>query len=148
MNEITIFAIMVLLIVVPIITLIGISYKTIWNNDLTYLWVNALEMGFYEQAKGILHSSNHKYCCLGVLCNILSSQGIGKWRDSKDYYSFFTDDPLKTSCAFFPVELRSKINLTNTKELMDMNDGNDFIKPHSFKEIAQYIRKNIKLKNI
>lgn len=156
MNEITLFAIMVLLIVVPIITLLGISYKTIWNNDLNYLWPNALEMGYYKQGTGVLcniQKDEPTYCCLGVLGNILVIQGHAKWlpdRETSLYRRlvFKTEDekdPLQGSVAFLNPECRYELGIQlHTSHLINMNDG----QKKSFKEIAQYIRKNIKLKNL
>lgn len=34
-------------------------------------WLEALRSGRYEQGKGFLRSLDHKYCCFGVLCEIL-----------------------------------------------------------------------------
>lgn len=40
-------------------------------------WVAALRSGKYKQGKGRLHkvdaSNHHKYCCLGVLCDVVGA---------------------------------------------------------------------------
>jgi hypothetical protein len=40
------------------------------------LWVSALRSGEYVQGYGQLRTSDNKYCCLGVLCELASKQGI------------------------------------------------------------------------
>lgn len=39
--------------------------------------VEALRSGEYEQGTGVLRSTNNRFCCLGVACDI---SGLGEWR--------------------------------------------------------------------
>jgi len=41
-------------------------------------WIAALRSGDYEQGRGSLRKNN-AFCCLGVLCDVLSKQGSGHW---------------------------------------------------------------------
>lgn len=49
------------------------------NSDIKTKWVQALRSGEYEQARGALHVRNaggDKFCCLGVLCDVLVKEGL------------------------------------------------------------------------
>jgi hypothetical protein len=41
------------------------------DNELKGRWVRALKSTHYAQGKKALRSENDKWCCLGVLCNII-----------------------------------------------------------------------------
>lgn len=103
-------------------------------------WLTALRGGSYKQGKSYLRYKN-KFCCLGVLCDILVDDGLGKWEDIEDAKKdalYFTDDfggsHLKTVYAEngfrwflgLPDEVQS--------HLINMNDNGS-----SFIEIADYI---------
>ena len=61
-------------------------------NDLQEKWVEALESGKYEQGNGFLHvllDGKHKYCCLGIACEVMGVElmGVeGKLQDTIFYY--------------------------------------------------------------
>lgn len=51
--------------------------------EIKKLWIEALRSDDYEQGKSYLHSisnvgddKEHRYCCLGVLCEIAIKQGL------------------------------------------------------------------------
>lgn len=47
--------------------------------EIKYRWVNALTSGDYQQGNRRLHTVQdgvHKFCCLGVLCEIAVQDGI------------------------------------------------------------------------
>lgn len=49
-------------------------------------WIEALLSGEYEQGQNILRTSNDKFCCLGVLCDLYVKEGKGAWeRYSEDW---------------------------------------------------------------
>lgn len=48
-------------------------------NDLQKEWVAALRSGEYEQGKIHLRSSDGKYCCLGVLCDVIHKREGTDW---------------------------------------------------------------------
>lgn len=41
------------------------------NKELKEKWVAALRSGKYEQGTGALRSVDNRYCCLGVLCEVM-----------------------------------------------------------------------------
>jgi hypothetical protein len=99
-------------------------------------WALALESGKYEQGTGCLKRDNH-YCCLGVLCDLIDNT---KWNITTRNHFIYNE----TSDASLP----SNIKLVPSghdhyyiqSELINMND----VAEKTFKEIAQYIRENIK----
>jgi hypothetical protein len=46
------------------------------NSEYKQKWVDALTSGGYEQGNGFLRQGN-KFCCLGVLCDIVDPEGWG-----------------------------------------------------------------------
>lgn len=90
-------------------------------------WVKSLRSGVYKQGYGCLRK-NDQFCCLGVLCEVLSvpkhEQGDGS----------FTYNGAYAALPDYKI-LDGKLQ----QKLIDMNDHGDF----SFNEIADYIEKNI-----
>lgn len=41
--------------------------------------VAALRSGEYAQGSGFLRTRDNKFCCLGVLCDLLAKRGLGQW---------------------------------------------------------------------
>ena len=95
------------------------------------LWVNALRSGKYRQARGFLRK-NGAMCCLGVLCEI---QGMDWKKAKEEYFDFVTDD--------VPREFNAGLRRPQRHTLAEMNDGEMGHKKHSFREIADYIAKNL-----
>lgn len=44
-------------------------------------WVTALKSGTYQQGMDVLRTPDDKYCCLGVLCDIIDPDGWSKDED-------------------------------------------------------------------
>lgn len=101
-------------------------------------WIKALRSGDYEQGRGVLKSTDDKYCCLGVLCDVVNPAGwVGK--------------SYRGSTLGLTTVLCEELGMPNDvqADLMDLNDGstpfNEAVKlPKSFKYIATYIEKNYK----
>lgn len=104
--------------------------------DLKTKWIAALRSGEYEQGKSSLEDEG-KFCCLGVLCNILEVPT-----------RYFEED------EEYPLEWIPKndkipaflIDQTEVAELLaNKNDGNKSkgIEPLSFDKIADFIDKNL-----
>ena len=51
------------------------------KTELVKKWTTALESGEYEQGIGKLRSPDDKYCCLGVLCDIMEQNGVCAWQN-------------------------------------------------------------------
>ncbi len=51
--------------------------------------VTALRSGEYEQGSGNLRTADNKFCCLGVLCDLLVKRGEGQWLEPEgDGYGY------------------------------------------------------------
>ena len=96
------------------------------------LWVKALRSGKYRQARETLRKGNGSMCCLGVLCEI---QGID-WRTS-------VDRGMALSTTDIPRKFNAGLREYQRNTLGNLNDGTEKIRKHSFREIADYIAKNL-----
>ena len=108
------------------------------NKELKEKWITALRSGEYKQGQTLLHSDeDNSYCCLGVLGKILLGHDPeqGDKHDDEEYLN---------------IELSEEAGITYDDQqfLARMNDGSpygddEFMKPHTFNEIAAYIEKNL-----
>ena len=117
------------------------------------LWVKALRgegEKQYEQGKNYLRCGD-KYCCLGVLCDILGCE----WTDTQaGYIKENPEEPIiydaddEYSCELPPEKIGSKIgpspkNYMNTEEVIQhlshMNDSEN----KKFYEISNWIEDNL-----
>lgn len=104
-------------------------------------WLKALRSGEFVQGQGYLcasdpYTSNYEHCCLGVACAI----GLAKPADGK-----FLGEAQFVKSSFLSPKIQEK--------LAKMNDGEDYesvgvgngkyVKPKSFKQIANWIEKNL-----
>lgn len=55
------------------------------NEEIKQEWITALTSGEYQQGKHELRTSDNKYCCLGVLCDIAAKHGVGEWRSNRRF---------------------------------------------------------------
>lgn len=101
-------------------------------------WLKALRSGEYEQGRQTLLNNDGQYCCLGVACSLknIPDKNILGWGMPSS--SFIKDSRL-------PKFLDSKYDMSFMEELASMNDGNEEEgkKPRSFKQIANWIEKNL-----
>lgn len=123
------------------------------NQAIKEQWIQALRGGAYAQGKGQLRKGD-TLCCLGILCDIASKQGIGEW--SGDIFDVGRDVQQLTLPQ--AVADWAGLSLRNPKvgqvydgtfqyTLADYNDGvdqddsiqNDGMRPHTFAEIADLI---------
>ncbi len=139
--------------------------KTLEYNELEALyneWIAKLRSGTIEQTKSFLRRDN-SYCCLGVLCEIAAEKGIGTFVDKEvtrdnafeviaasptfiaGVYTFpsSSQEP-DSSDSILPVAFKNRMYMTyeDMTKLWQMNDRED----KSFKQIAEYIEKEIKPK--
>ncbi len=106
-------------------------------------WVEALRSDKYKQGQEYLNAGN-QYCCLGVLCKI--SRGP-LFKDNKD--GSFGKQEANTELT---ADMLRKVGLAESdmQELISRNDGTQrcgLLKAQSFKQIANFIEKNIKVKD-
>jgi hypothetical protein len=51
-----------------------------YDPEVRQRWLDALRSGKYEQATHVLRTEDDKYCCLGVLCEVIDPEG---WNPGK-----------------------------------------------------------------
>lgn len=101
--------------------------------NLVRQWVAALRSGEYKQGHRVLRSKDDKFCCLGVLCDTISSE---MWTPNIFTSTFFWSRGVGLS-ATLDEETRNSVGMTNDEqyELIKMNDD----RGKSLKEIARRI---------
>ena len=104
-----------------------------WKNK----WLAALRSGEYNQGYDQLRNLDNKFCCLGVLCDIVSKEiPEYQWKDDVFLYNTRTG---KKVTAFLPSSIKKMMGITNdsdiTLELTYLND----IKKYDFSQIANHI---------
>jgi hypothetical protein len=55
------------------------------DKEIKAQWVAALRSGEYEQGRGYLRTSDGKFCCLGVLCDLAAKAGVVRVSESDDF---------------------------------------------------------------
>ena len=105
-------------------------------------WLKALRSGEYEQTTGSL-CDNGAYCCIGIAGKV---QGISdkvlhnNGLFNADYFSNNLDRIKKV----IPNALIGTVSNNSLLErLVDMNDGPGSLKKRSFKQIANWIERNL-----
>lgn len=103
------------------------------NKEIKAKWLEALRSGKYEQGICILRSSDDEYCCLGVLCDVVDSEG---WSLSGNKYKFH-----EYSTALLPTAVSRQTEISGDSQtiLTEMNDSDN----KSFAEIADWIEENL-----
>jgi hypothetical protein len=107
-------------------------------------WVAALRSGKYKQGRGVL-SQDGKYCCLGVLCEVL---GAEKKVDSDGIVSYGVKGSKDRQTGVLPIAIQEACGMKsgygviafgeNYLSLATLNDR----RKRSFKHIAAYIERN------
>jgi hypothetical protein len=107
------------------------SEQTIDRRETLEKWIAALRSGKYKQTSGELERRG-KYCCLGVLCDVVDPSG---WHCGNYRY-----DGEELQCSL-PTKLRLGVGIQTRQEtqLIELNDD----KGESFVEIADWIEKHI-----
>ena len=104
-------------------------------------WVVALRSGKYKQGKGRLHkvnaSNHHKYCCLGVLCDVV---GAPKERVRNVFY-YKGRAGILPSMVVDLVGMHSAEGALWDTSLIYLNDGEEGPRKN-FSQIADIIEKN------
>ena len=99
-------------------------------------WVSALRSGSYRQGRGELRTKDDRYCCLGVLCDLIDPE---MW-DTNEY----GERHWHGSCAHLPDVVVDSLNLWdeyrhNEQTLIRMNDNDG----STFSDIADWIEENL-----
>lgn len=102
--------------------------------ELKAKWVEALRSGKYEQGHSALRNHDNKFCCLGVLCDVVRPDGWNGPLHSLTGKEAILDEPAQMT-----------VGLTGREHwhLIDMNDGLVKEGVQSFTTIASWIELNI-----
>jgi hypothetical protein len=101
--------------------------------ELKAKWIAALRSGDYKKGRVSLRSEENRYCCLGVLCEVMNVQvPIVK-----------SGFPLLDAYGPLYDRVKSTVGEEAMAELWKLNDGVDHRREHSFPEIADYIEANL-----
>lgn len=115
------------------------------DEKLQAKWVKALRSGKYKQGKGILRSADNKFCCLGVLLDVVNRKAWPKKPEPLDTVicgkerkieGYFTEDNGNALLMGTLDEIGLTLNEQN--DLVDMNDSGK-----RFRTIADWIEKNL-----
>jgi hypothetical protein len=112
------------------------------NPEIKQKWTDALRSGDYKQGRACLRSIDDRYCCLGVLCDVIGLE----WHLNNNHKTFFTISfDSQDWDAYLPETLCNLLNLKrkDREDLMNMNDGVGGSTPKSFEQIANYIEENL-----
>lgn len=102
------------------------------DEELKEKWLKALRSGDYKQGRNALKTVTNRFCCLGVLADIVNPKGWQKDGLEPNKYSWAR--PKSTS--FLPLNL---ISTDIQVQLVNMNDSDG----KSFTSIADWIEKNV-----
>lgn len=97
-------------------------------------WTEALRSEKYEQGNGRLYN-NGKYCCLGVLCDVMETPFVDK-ADARLY--IFQEFDHEDHIGYLP---DGAFGLPEST-MFDLSEMNDFQRKN-FKEIADWIDLNL-----
>lgn len=94
-------------------------------------WIEALRSGNYQQGRGTLKDEEGRFCCLGVLCDVMG----GKWNDTGDAE---VNGELQSFYLGHAAERAAGFRLHQQEKLWTMNDDRV-----PFSAIADYIEQNL-----
>lgn len=114
------------------------------KQEIAKKWASALRSGEYSQGIHMLRSKGGAHCALGVLCDLASKEGIGKW-SSKDSSYFVSERPddgqITEDDADLPTQVMEWSGMSTQEgfvsdedTIQDMNDSG-----FSFSHIAELI---------
>lgn len=120
-------------------------------------WLKALRSGDYQKGQGALRTSNGKYCCLGVLCEIAGVPREDRQNESSRYD--VTDHGSNYSTSYMPDRIADYFGIRialNFKNLVMLDGGkfeniaeiNDSTLGYSFEQIANIIEAQFAADNI
>jgi hypothetical protein len=112
-------------------------------------WLEALRSGEYKQATGVLRTSADGYCCLGVLSQLASDEGVVPQPSILNGTYRWTSEAGNSGNMYLIPEVMEWAGLESasgelrtegyTMNLSRMNDSGE----HDFSSIADAIEKNL-----
>lgn len=119
------------------------------NPEVKEKWVAALRSGQYTQGRNALQTEDHKFCCLGVLCDLYRTEtGRGEWKSDITFLGNTLPgvgfvDPTHGVPEFSrePETVRQWAGTVAGNDMAMLADMNDY--GTSFEALADYIEKNM-----
>lgn len=112
------------------------------DEDTKKKWVAALRSGKYEQGRGLLRNKEDRYCCLGVLCDVIDPT---KWSPDSTGFTHGYEE----SDVALPSDVVKVAGLTSNDpeiaveygvtSLITLNDAHHW----TFEQIADIIEKQL-----
>lgn len=118
------------------------------NEGIKDKWVEALLSGKYEQGQHELRTRDDKYCCLGVLCDIMKDEVGGEWvKDEDGDWMFSIPSVDDDNRAVLPATVASRVGFwTDNGSYKDgeesLSADND--RGATFEQIAETIKTRFK----
>lgn len=107
------------------------------KKEVMVKWVEALRSGKYEQGTGALNSDG-KFCCLGVLCEVMGVPKYGEGIFRRVCYG----GPGDNSTGLLPISIREASGIRTSMGVYgDTNLANQNDQGKTFSEIADIIEK-------
>jgi len=111
------------------------------TDELKQAWIDALKSGEFQQGYGFLKRAE-KFCCLGVLCEVMIARGANITRRLTDDEQ--EEDKLITlysgERSLLSEELLNLAGLSWDEQIVVMHKNDDT--RSSFDEIAAYLKRN------
>ena len=103
-------------------------------------WIAALRSDNYQQGSGTLRTNDNKFCCLGVLCDIVDPAGWDD-NDAVHFYSYSYSYEGDWNGLVPPANLTAKLGLLDGEvdTLTELNDSARL----TFSEIADWIEAHL-----
>ena len=113
------------------------------NPEIKAKWIEALRSGKYEQGQGKLNK-NGKFCCLGVLCEVMNYGKLPSTYSGANSYKKENDTYESENHLTEGMRLELGIDSSQEHTLILMNDGKRRVEnKKSFNEIADWVEKNL-----
>lgn len=117
------------------------------NKEWKVRWLAALRSGDYAQGQSCLHSQHdNRFCCLGVLADLLVKEGRGKWSASDTGRAVYVSFDGTSVQSLLPRHTLQIVQVSDFQQnqLARMNDGQRAdgvveVESKTFNEIADYI---------
>lgn len=107
------------------------------DTELRNKWTAALRSGNYQQGRLGLHDLDNRYCCLGVLCEVLELESVRR----RGGYVYYDNDQKWPTTWNVPDPVKHEIGFSADAEftLIHLND----VQKLTFEQIAAYIDTNL-----
>ena len=97
------------------------------NQDVKARWVEALQSGNFTQGRGLLRSTDDRYCCLGVLCEVYRRYNHSNvdWalRENYTYYDFMVGEEISAVDLPKTILAWAGLSARQAGTLIDLNDS-------------------------